>query len=108
MPKSVVVVELREQLLVRERGLDEREDTLLAREHGVVEAECALGRACMECDVIHDQDTTILEDYQVRVSASTTSRWHSLEFDRVLSGRQFILSMQEVDLEWQEEKLAKD
>jgi ubiquitin C-terminal hydrolase len=74
MSKSVVVVELREQLLVRERGLDEWEDALLAKEHGVVEAKRALRRARMECDVVHDQDTTILEDYQVRVSASTASR----------------------------------
>jgi hypothetical protein len=36
-------VELREQPLVQERGLDEWEDALLAREHGIVEATRALG-----------------------------------------------------------------
>jgi hypothetical protein len=40
---------------VWERELDEQENTLLAREQSVVEAERALGRARMECDAIHDQ-----------------------------------------------------
>jgi hypothetical protein len=52
--EPAVVVELWEQLLVRERRLDEWENTLLAREHGVVEAERVLGRARMECDANHD------------------------------------------------------
>jgi hypothetical protein len=47
----------------------------------------------MACDIIHDQATTIWEDYQARVHPSTTSRRRSLEFDWVLGGRQFILSM---------------
>jgi hypothetical protein len=55
----VVVVELREQLLVWERGLDEREDAFLVREHGMVESECAHSRARVECDTVHDQATTI-------------------------------------------------
>jgi hypothetical protein len=40
--------------------------------------------------------------------ASTTGRQCSLEFDQVLSGCLFILSMQEMDLERQEEKLVED
>jgi hypothetical protein len=51
---------------------------------------------------------TVREDYQARVRASIVGRYHSLEFDRVLSGRQFILSVQVVDLERQEEKLVED
>jgi hypothetical protein len=74
----------------------------------MVEAEHALKRACMHCDAVHDQATTVPEDYQGRVHASTTSRWRSLEFDWILSGCQFILSVQVVDLEGLEEKLAKD
>jgi hypothetical protein len=27
----------------------------MARENGMVEAECALGRECMECDTAHDR-----------------------------------------------------
>jgi hypothetical protein len=49
-----VIIELREQLLDRERELDERENTLLTREHGVVETERTLRRARMECDTVHD------------------------------------------------------
>jgi hypothetical protein len=97
-----VVMELQEQLLAQERGLDERENTILAREHGVVEAERSLRRANVECDAVHDLATTVWEDYRAWMHASTTSWWHSLEFDQVLSGRQFILSMQEVDLDRQE------
>jgi hypothetical protein len=76
-----VLMELRVQLLVWERGLDEREDAFLVREHGMVEAECALGRACMKCDAVHDHAITVREDYQARVQATTNGRWHSLEFD---------------------------
>jgi hypothetical protein len=50
-----MVVELREQLHVRERGLNKQESALVAREDDVVDVERALERACMECDVEHDQ-----------------------------------------------------
>jgi hypothetical protein len=50
----VVVMVLCEQLLVQERGLDKWEDALLAKEHGVVEAERALDRVRVECDALHD------------------------------------------------------
>jgi hypothetical protein len=40
--EPVVVVELGEQLLVQEKALHEWENTRLAREHGMVEAEHAL------------------------------------------------------------------
>jgi hypothetical protein len=53
--EPAVIVELREHLLVWERELDERENTLMAIKHGVVEAERALGRACLECDAILDR-----------------------------------------------------
>jgi hypothetical protein len=33
---------------------------------------------------------------------------HSFNFDRVLEGRRFLLSMQETDLEWREEKLVEE
>jgi hypothetical protein len=46
--KPAVIVKLREYLLVWENAL-------VAREHGMVEAEHALGRARMECDAIHDR-----------------------------------------------------
>jgi hypothetical protein len=52
--KPAVVVELWEQPLVQERGLDEWEDALLAREHGIVEATRALRRARVECDIVFD------------------------------------------------------
>jgi hypothetical protein len=43
-----VVVELQEQLLVRERELASREDTLMAREDDLVDSEHAQGMAPME------------------------------------------------------------
>jgi hypothetical protein len=57
--EPVVVVELREQLLVQERGLDEQENALLAREHGMVVVERALGRVRMDCNAVHDPAMTV-------------------------------------------------
>jgi hypothetical protein len=34
----------------------------MAREHGMVEVEHALGRVHMECDAIHDQAQTVQQD----------------------------------------------
>jgi hypothetical protein len=106
--EPLVVVELRKQLLVRERELDEWENALLAREHGMVEEERPLGRARIECDAKHDRTGAIQQDYRAKVHTSIASQRCSLEFNRVLSGCQFILSVQETDLECQEEKLAED
>jgi hypothetical protein len=50
-----MVVQLWEQLLLRERELNEWENALMAREDDAVATEHALGRACMECDVEHDR-----------------------------------------------------
>jgi hypothetical protein len=61
--ESAVVVELREQLLVWDRELDEQENALLAREHGVVEVECALRRVHMECDTVHYRAGAVQHDY---------------------------------------------
>jgi N-acetylglutamate synthase-like GNAT family acetyltransferase len=83
----VMVVILQEQLLIRERELAIWENTLIVRENNLVAAECALGRACMECDVGHDWTVAIHQDYQARLRASTAGHRHSLDFDRFLSGR---------------------
>jgi hypothetical protein len=106
--EPAVIVELPEQLLDRERELDEQENALLTREHAMVEAERALERVRMECDTTHDRAGVIKHDYCAQLHASTASRRHSLEFDWVLSGRRFVLSMQEIDPERQEEELADD
>jgi gamma-glutamylcysteine synthetase len=46
-----VVVELQEQLRIRERGLAGQESALMAREGDLVATEHALGRAHMECNI---------------------------------------------------------
>jgi hypothetical protein len=51
----VIVIELRKRLLVREKELNEQENTLVATEDDVGAAELALGRAHMECDAEHDR-----------------------------------------------------
>jgi hypothetical protein len=106
--EPAVMVELWEQLLVRKRELDEWESALLFREHGVVEAKHALRRAHMECDVAHDRAGAVRQDYHARLCASIAYWRRSLEFNRVLSGRQFILSVQEINLERQEKELNND
>jgi hypothetical protein len=52
--EPAVIVEFQEQLLAWQSKQDERENALLTREHGVVEAMHALGRAHIECDIAHD------------------------------------------------------
>jgi hypothetical protein len=41
---SAMAVELQEQLLARERELDSREGILMAREDGLADSECTIGR----------------------------------------------------------------
>jgi hypothetical protein len=52
--KPAMIVKLLELLLAQERKLDERENALLTRDHGVVEAESDLERAHLECDTAPD------------------------------------------------------
>jgi hypothetical protein len=103
-----MVTELQEQLLVWERELDSRENALMAQEDDLAATECALGRARMESDTECDWVKTVRQDYRARMHASSTSCWRSLDFDQVLRGRQFILTVQETDLEKREEKLAEE
>jgi hypothetical protein len=49
-----MVVVLWQQLLIRDRGLNERESALVTREDNVVAVERALGKARMECDAERD------------------------------------------------------
>jgi hypothetical protein len=97
----VMIAKLRDQLLARERELDHREKLLLIQEHGVVDAECSLRRACMEYDVANNQTGAVQQDYLAQLHDSTTGQRCSLEFDRVLSAHWFILSSQETELEHQ-------
>jgi hypothetical protein len=105
---SAMVSVLQEQLLTRERELNSQENGLMSLEDDLVAIECALGRVCMECDAECDQDEAVQRDYPAKMRASTTSCQHSLDFDRVLRGCQFILNMQEMNLEWQEVMLAEE
>jgi hypothetical protein len=69
-----------------------REDDLAAIEH-------ALGRARMQCDTECGWAKAIWLNYRARMCASTTSCRHSLDFDWVLRGREFILTVRGTDLE---------
>jgi hypothetical protein len=64
-------------------------------------------RRARECPL--DQRARVVKhDYHARLHASTAGRQRSLEFDQVLSGRRFILSVQETDVKCREEELAND
>jgi hypothetical protein len=105
---SAMVAELQEQLLVQEREVDSQENALMAREDDLVATERSRGKAHMECYTECDRAEAIWRDYWARMHTSTAGCWHSLDFDRVLRGRHFILTVRETDLEWQEEKLAEE
>jgi hypothetical protein len=66
---SVVVVNLQEQLLARERELDSREGTLTTWEDGLVDFEHTLERVCTECVARHVQDEAAQQDYLFRTCA---------------------------------------
>jgi hypothetical protein len=103
-----MVAELQEQLLAWERELDGWEVALMAWEDGLAASECALRWAHMACDSERDQAKTVRQGYRARMCAHTPSCQCSFDFDRVLTGHMFILSVHEVDLEWWEEKLATE
>jgi hypothetical protein len=71
----------------------------VARENDVVATERALGREHMECDTEHDRVKGVHQDHRARLCASTAGQRHSIDFDRVLSGRQFTLFVRETKLE---------
>jgi hypothetical protein len=62
----------------------------------------------MECDGECDQAEAIRQDYLARVRTFTAGCRRSLDFDQVLEGHQFFLSVQETDFERREEKLAEE
>jgi hypothetical protein len=47
----------------------------------------------MECDGECDRDKDVLQDYMARVHDFTVGCQHSLDFDRVLEGCRFFLSV---------------
>jgi hypothetical protein len=58
-----------------------------------VAVEHALGKAHMECDTGHDWAVAVQQVYQARLRASTASHQCSLDFNHVLSGHPFTLSV---------------
>jgi hypothetical protein len=70
----------------------------MVRESDLVAIECALRRVHMECEAEHNRVTVLQQDYLARLRASTINHRCSTDFDWVLSGHQFTLSMQEADL----------
>jgi hypothetical protein len=44
----------------------------------------------------------------LQIRAFTAGCWSSFDFDQVLEGHRFLLNLQEMDLEWREEKLPKE
>jgi flavoprotein len=108
MVTLAVADELREQLLAQERELDSRKCTIATWDYGLVASECALGRTCMERDTVCAQAEATWQDYYARLRASTSSSKHSINFNQMMEEHQILLSLQEIDLEVHEEKLAEE
>jgi hypothetical protein len=96
---SVLAVELQEQLFAWERELDTRKGALMAQEDGLAASKCTLGRACMKCGAKCDRARAIRQDYQARIHAFTAGCRRSFDFDWVLEGHQFLLSLKETNIE---------
>jgi hypothetical protein len=88
-----VAVELWEQLLARERGLDSREGVIVAWKDGLVASECALGRACVERDAKCNRAEAARQDYQARIHAFTAHYRRSFNFNQILEERRILLSL---------------
>jgi hypothetical protein len=65
----------------------------MAREDGLVASECTLGRARMECDAECDRVEAVRQEYRARIRTFTASCRGSFDFDRVLEGHRFLLSL---------------
>jgi hypothetical protein len=104
----VVPSELQEQLLTRERELDNKEGTIITWEDSLTASECTLGRACMEHDTERAQDEVVRQDYLAKTHAFTSGSKHSINFSRTLEECQILLSLQETDSEVWEAKLVEE
>jgi hypothetical protein len=93
MAASVMAIELQEQLLARERELDSKEGALMNREDGLAASLCALGRVHMECDAKCDRAEAVRQDYRARICAFVAGCRRSFDFDWVLEGCRFLLSL---------------
>jgi hypothetical protein len=62
----------------------------------------------MGYDAAHDRTRAIRQDYLARLHASTTDRQCTLEFNQILNGHRFILSVQEMEHGRQEKELVDD
>jgi hypothetical protein len=103
-----VAVELRGQLLARERGLDSKEGAIVAWGDSLVAFECALGRARAECDAECDRAEVVWQDYRATIHAFMAGCRCSFNFDQILEERWVLHSLQEMDLERWEEKLEEE
>jgi hypothetical protein len=88
-----VVVELRGQLLARERELDSKECAIIAWEDSLAASECALGRARVECNAKCDRVEDVRQDYQARIHAFMVGCRRSFNIDRILEEHRILLSL---------------
>jgi hypothetical protein len=67
-----MIVELQEQLLARERELDNREGAIVAWGESLTVFARALGEVTTECDASRTRAAATLWDYSTQVSASSS------------------------------------
>jgi hypothetical protein len=63
-----------------------------------VALECALGRACVECDAEYAHAEAAQQDYRDRLRGFTSSSNHSINFSWMLEESQILLSQHKTDL----------
>jgi hypothetical protein len=93
-----VVVELQEQLLVRERELDSREGAIVTWEDGLATSKRALGRAGMERNAERAHIEAVRQNSLTRSCTLTSNSKNSINLNQML---------EEIDLEVREAKLAQ-
>jgi hypothetical protein len=79
-----MIVELQEQLLARERELDNREGAIVAWGESLTVFARALGEVTTECDASRTRAAATLWDYSTQVSASSSQSERLKAFSQML------------------------
>jgi hypothetical protein len=94
-----MIIELQEQLLARERELDNREGAIVAWGESLTVFARALREVTTECDASRTRAAATLWDYSTQVSASSSQSERLKAFSQMLKECAALLGLQEMDLE---------
>jgi hypothetical protein len=93
-----VITELQDQLLAREKELDNREGAIIVWEESLTTFTCTLGVARVGCDASLAHGSAIRRDHLTQVSASSSQSERRKARRQTMDERAILLGLQETDL----------